>query len=75
MALVRRARGALLRLARRRLLSMLVGAALAVPSAWVQFSGGDFAWWMRGLSLVCGAVGVALLWTGVAGVGPDWIEE
>jgi hypothetical protein len=75
MPLVRRARGALLRLARRRALSALVGAALVIPSAWVEFSSGEFAWWMRGLALVGGAVGIALLWTGIAGLGPDWVDE
>lgn len=74
MPIVRRARGAVLRLVRRRGLSALVGAVLALPSAWVEFSGGDFAWWMRGLALVCGAIGVALLYTGLVGVEPDWVE-
>ena len=36
---LRRARGALLRLTRRRALAVVIGAALAVPSAWVEFSG------------------------------------
>ena len=75
MALARRVRGALLRLVRRRTRAALVGAALAIPAAWVQFSDGDFPWWIRGAALCVGAVGIALLWTGVAGLGPDWVDE
>jgi hypothetical protein len=75
MALIRRTRGALLRLVRRRGLAMLVGAALAGPAAWVEFSGGHFEWWMQGLALIGGGVGIALLWTGIVGVPPDWIDD
>lgn len=75
MSMTRRARGAVLRLVRRRRLSTLVGLGLALPAAWVEFSGGDFAWWARGMALVGGATGLALIWTGLAGVSPDWIDE
>ncbi len=71
----RRVRGALLRLVRRRALSAALGLALAAPAAWVQFSGRFGAWWVEGLSLVAGATGLALIWTGIAGLGPDWIDE
>jgi hypothetical protein len=71
----RRVRGALLRLVRRRALSAALGFALAAPAAWVQFSGRFGVWWVEGLSLVAGATGLALIWTGIAGVGPDWIDE
>jgi hypothetical protein len=54
---------------------MLVGAALAGPAAWVEFSGGHFEWWMQGLALIGGGVGIALLWTGIVGVPPDWIDD
>jgi len=30
---------------------------------------------VEGLSLVAGATGLALIWTGIAGLGPDWIDE
>jgi hypothetical protein len=70
----RRIRGALLRLVRRRGLSVALGLALAAPAAWVQVSGRG-AWWLEGLSLVGGATGVALIWTGIAGIGPDWIDD
>ena len=74
MAVLPRLRGSLLRLVRRRALSMSIGAALAVPSAWVQFRGTDL-WWLEGLSLVVGATGLALLWFGLTGPSPDWIED
>jgi hypothetical protein len=73
-ALMRRARGALLRLIRRRALVLALGAALVVPAVWLE-SGGHDAWWIDGLGLVLGATGAALLWTGVAGLPPDWIDE
>lgn len=75
MSSTRRARGAILRLVRRPRLATALGIVLAAPAAWVEFSGGDFTWWAQGLALVAGATGVALLWTGLAGLGPDWIDE
>ena len=63
----------MLRLVRRRGLSMSLGLALVVPAAYVQFAGGG-AWWLEGLSLIVGATGLALLWTGLTGVSPDWVE-
>jgi len=71
----RRVRGALLRLVRRRALSAALGFALAAPAAWVQFSGRFGVWWMEGLSLVAGATGLALIWAGIAGLGPDWTDD
>lgn len=65
----------MLRLARHRRLSLAVGLVLAVPAGWVQISGRFDAWWIEGSSLVCLAMGVALVWTAVAGVQPDWIDE
>jgi hypothetical protein len=75
MPVLRRARGAVLRLVRRRPLAITVGLALAAPAAWVQFSGGATAWWMDGLTLVAGATGVALVWTGLTGARPDWVDK
>lgn len=72
---LRRLRGALLRLVRHRTLSTVLGLALVVPSAWVQLSGRLDMWWAEGLSLVAGATGVALVWTGLVGLGPDWIDQ
>ena len=72
---MRRVRGAVLRLVRRRLLASVAGAALIVPAVWLELGSHDAAWWVEGLGLVAGATGAALLWTGVAGVRPDWTEE
>ena len=69
-----RTRGVILRLTRRRGPAILVGAALAVPAAWVEFSGRFDAWWVEGLALIVGATGLAILWTGLIGVSPDWTE-
>jgi hypothetical protein len=70
----RRARGAILRLVRRRRLAILVGVSLVIPAAWIQLSGRYDAWWVDGLSLVLGATGIAIVWTGVTGACPDWID-
>lgn len=70
----RRVRGFILRLTRRRAPALLVGVALAVPSAWAEFSGKCDAWWASGLSLVAGATGIALIWIGLTGASPDWVE-
>jgi hypothetical protein len=72
---LRRARGRLFWLVRRRPLAIAVGAALAVPSAWLQFRGSLPAAWAEGLALVTLATGVALLWTGLTGARPDWIDS
>ena len=72
---VRRARGVLLRIVRRRRLTIAVGVMLMVPAAWLEWSGGSGAWWIDGLGLIIGATGAALLWTGVTGTQPDWIDE
>jgi hypothetical protein len=74
MPLLRRARGAVLRIVRRRSLSIVLGLLLAGAAAWIQFFGRFDAWWVEGLSLVAGATGVALLWNGITGTRPDWIE-
>ena len=74
MPLLRRTRGALLRLVRRRRLTTAIGLTMAVPAAYVQFSG-RFAGWVEGVSLIVGATGIALAWTGVTGVSPDWVED
>jgi hypothetical protein len=70
---IRRARGAILRLVRRRAFALSLGLVLLVPSAWVQL-GGAGRWWAEGLSLVLGATGVALIWAGLVGARPDWVE-
>jgi hypothetical protein len=72
--MLRRLRGALLRFVRHRGAVIIAGFALTVPAAWVEFSGRFDAWWIDGLALVGGATGAALLWSGLTGVPPDWIE-
>jgi hypothetical protein len=74
MAIMRRVRGALFRLVRRRRTVMIVGVALAGPAAWVEFFATGVPWWLEGLSLVVGATGLALFWTGLTGLAPDWKE-
>lgn len=69
-----RVRGGLLRLVRRRALSTAIGLVLVAPALWVQWSGSASSWWVEGASLVVGATGVALLWTGLTGTAPDWVE-
>jgi hypothetical protein len=70
-----RARGLLLRFARRRALAIVSGMALVIPSAWADLSGRFDGWWVEGLALVLGATGLALIWTGVTGARPDWIDR
>ena len=72
--LFRRARGALLRLVRRRVVAVAVGVAIAGPAAWLELSGRYDAWWIDGVSLILAATGLALIWTGVFGSTPDWID-
>ena len=63
-----RPRGALLRLVRRRRLSIVLGlVAGRARRAGSQFGGRFDAWWVEGLSLVAGATGLALFWTGLTG--------
>jgi hypothetical protein len=72
---LRRVRGFLLRIVRRRTLAVVSGLALAVPAVWVEFSGRYGAWWVEGLALVIGATGLAIFWTGLTGASPDWIDD
>jgi hypothetical protein len=72
---LRRARGFMLRLVRRRALAMGIGLVLIMPSAWVEFSGRYGAWWAEGLALVVGATGIAIFWTGLTGGSPDWVDD
>lgn len=71
---MRRMRGVLLRLSRRRALAMIIGLLLVVPAAWIQFGRTNNAWWLEGASAIVGATGLALFWTGLTGPSPDWIE-
>ena len=72
---LRRARGFLLRLVRRRGPAVIVGLVLVAPAAWVEISGRADRWWVEGLALVVGATGLALAWTGLTGPSPDWVDD
>ena len=74
MPLIRRTRGALLRLVRRRGVSISLGALLAIPAAWIEVGSVHTSWWIEGLSLIVCATGLALFWTGLTGPSPDWVE-
>jgi hypothetical protein len=55
-------------------LAIAAGAALAGPAAWLEVRGGSGLWWLDGLGLLLGATGAALIWTGLTGPRPDWID-
>jgi hypothetical protein len=71
---MRRVRGALLRLVRRRSFSVLIGAALLIPAAWIELVAVAAPWWAEGLSVVAAATGIALVWAGLRGPRPDWFD-
>jgi hypothetical protein len=62
---LRRARGIVLRLVRRRRLAVTLGAVLAVPALWLELTGSSPAWWVAGLALIVAATGVALVCAGL----------
>jgi hypothetical protein len=70
-----RLRGLLLRFVRRRALTMTTGLALVIPAAWAESSGRFGAWWVEGLALVVAATGLALIWTGLTGAQPVWVDR
>ena len=70
---LRRARGALLRLAFDRRVAAGVGLALLAPAALLRMA--DYGWesWLTdGLGLLCGATGVAFVAFALSGRRPDW---
>ena len=71
---LRRARGVLLRLVRRRRAAIALGFGLLAPAAAIEITGSFDRWWIEGLALVAGATGIALIWTGLTGAAPDWID-
>ena len=71
----RRLRGLFIRLVLNRKVSMAMGVLLLAPAVWLFV--GDYAWETSvtdGLQLVLGATGAALLFAGVGGRRPDWID-
>jgi len=73
--MLRRGRGLLLRFVRRRAFAVVTGVLLILPAAWMDFGNAGDAWWISGAALVLGATGIALLWTGIAGVRPDYVDS
>jgi hypothetical protein len=62
-------------LALNRTLSIVLGVLLLAPAAWLWI--GDYRWESAatdGLGLVLGATGTALLFAGIGGRRPDWID-
>jgi hypothetical protein len=71
----KRLRGWFLRLALNRALSVVLGLLLLTPAVWLFV--GDYRWETPvtdGLQLVLGATGAALLFAGIGGRRPDWID-
>jgi hypothetical protein len=72
---LKRTRGALLRLAYRRSASFVIGLVLlAVAAVLVLIDRSWESWITDGLTLVCGATGLALIFMAFSGRRPDWIE-
>jgi len=71
---LRRVRGILLRVVRDRGLALGVGVGMLSPAVWLQLDPRSATWWTEGVSLVFGATGVALIYTGLFGVKPDWTD-
>lgn len=73
--LIRRLRGALLRLAFNRPAAFVAGLACSGCAVWLAAI--DAAWesWASdGLGLVAGATGAALILAALGGRRPDWVE-
>src|SRR5436309_5924531 len=72
----RRLRGWFIRLVLNRTLSIVLGLLLLAPAVWLFV--GDYRWETPitdGLQLILGATGTALLFAGIGGRRPDWIDE
>jgi len=75
MRLGKRLRGWLLRLVRNRTVAIGLGLSLLIPAAWLLVQ--DFPWETSitdGLGLIVGATGAALLFAGIGGRRPDWLD-
>ena len=71
----KRLRGFLLRLALRRPVAITLGVMLIAPAAWLLVQ--DLPWetpMTDGIGLIIGATGAALLFAGLGGRRPDWLE-
>jgi hypothetical protein len=75
MRTIRRFRGRLLRVAMNRAAATGLGLSLLAPAVWLLVQ--EFPWESAitdGLGLIIGATGAALVFAGVGGRRPDWIE-
>lgn len=73
--LLRRARGALLRLVLQRPVAIVAGVLLLAPAVWLGVE--EYRWesgFTDGVALILGATGAALLLAGVSGRRRDWID-
>ena len=71
----KRIRGFLLRLVLRRAVAIVLGLVLIMPAAWLLVQ--DFSWetpLTDAFGLIVGATGAALLFAGIGGRRPDWLE-
>jgi len=71
----RRLRGWFVRLALNRRVSIALGLLLLAPAMWLF--AGDYPWETPvtdGFQLVLGATGAAMLFAGIGGRRPDWID-
>jgi hypothetical protein len=71
----RRLRGLLIRLVLNRPLAIGLGAVLAAPGVLLMLR--DYEWESGvtdGLALLTVATGVAIVWAGVTGRQPDWVD-
>ena len=73
--LIRRLRGALLRLAFNRAAAFALGSVCAGGAAWLAVIDASWESWVSdGLGLVAGATGAALIVVALGGRRPDWVE-
>ena len=75
MSRARRLRGLLLRLMLNRPVAIAAGTAMGLPG--VVLLAGDYSWETGatdGLALIAAASGAALVWAGITGRQPDWID-
>lgn len=73
--LIRRLRGALLRLAFNRLAAFIAGSACMGGAVWLAIVEAPWESWVSdGLGLVAGATGAALILVALGGRRPDWVE-
>lgn len=73
--LIRRLRGALLRLAFNRPAALVAGLACAGWALWLAAVDAPWESWVSdGSGLVAGATGAALILVALGGRRPDWVE-